>query len=77
MHCLAFNVTGLVNCDDPYPCRDGRTCAASQLTIWQLALFSCWLITAGNPSLYYLEQDSCLYQFSLRLNLNARFARRC
>jgi len=71
MHCLASNVTGLVNCDDPYPYVDGRTSAASQLNFGSLRFSQLAYSPPPDPSLYYLEADKAeLYQFSLRLNLN-------
>jgi len=71
MHCLASNVTGLVNCDDPYPYIDGRTSAASQLSFGSLHFSQLAYSPPPDPSLYYLEADKAeLYQFSLRLNLN-------
>jgi len=72
MHCLASNVTGTVECEDPYMYQDGRSGAeAGTLDFGALHFSQLSYSPPPDPSLYYLAADRAeLYQFSLRLNLN-------
>ena len=72
MHCLASNVTGTVECEDPYVYQDGRSGAeAGTLDFGALRFSQLSYSPPPDPSLYYLAAERAeLYQFSLRLNLN-------
>jgi len=72
MHCLASNVTGTVECEDPYVYQDGRSGAeAGTLDFGALGFSQLSYSPPPDPSLYYLAAEQAeLYQFSLRLNLN-------
>ncbi|HPS32653.1 MAG TPA: hypothetical protein PKW57_04055 [Anaerolineaceae bacterium] len=71
-HCLASNVTGTVECEDPYPYQDARGGAeAGTLDFDALHFSQLSYSPPPDPSLYYLAAEQAeLYQFSLRLNLN-------
>lgn len=69
-HCLASNVTGGLECADPYLYQDVRNAAESQG--FSTKAFSRLAYSPPpDPSIYFLEpQEAALYQFSLRLSLN-------
>jgi len=71
-HCLASNVTGTVECEDPYIYQDARSGAeAGTLDFDALRFSQLSYSPPPDPSLYYLAAERAeLYQFSLRLNLN-------
>lgn len=69
-HCVASNVSGEIECQDPYLFHDGRAGVPaadfSQLKFDRLAYSP-----PPDPSIYYLDgARKELYQFSLQLNLN-------
>ena len=69
-HCVASNVSGEIECQDPYLFHDGRAGVPaadfSQLKFDRLAYSP-----PPDPSIYYLDGSRKeLYQFSLQLNLN-------
>lgn len=69
-HCLASNVTGAVDCIDPYLFTDNRE-AAELVDFSKLAFSQLAYSPPPDPSIFFLEPVSAeLYQFSLRLNLN-------
>ncbi|MFZ3151731.1 MAG: hypothetical protein WA116_08625 [Anaerolineaceae bacterium] len=71
-HCLASNVTGTVECQDPYPYQDTREGAeAGSVNFESLGFGHVSYSPPPDPSVYFLAPNSAeLYQFSLRLNLN-------
>lgn len=71
-HCLASNVTGTVECEDPYVYQDARSGAEAGTLDFDALRFSQLAYSPPpDPSLYYLAAEKAeLYQFSLRLNLN-------
>ncbi|MFZ3069684.1 MAG: cell envelope integrity protein TolA [Anaerolineaceae bacterium] len=71
-HCLASNVSGTVECEDPYIYQDGRPgAAAADVDFDSLNFGKLSYSPPPDPSLYYLAPSQAeLYQFSLRLNLN-------
>lgn len=71
-HCLASNVTGTVECQDPYPYQDTRASAqAGVVNFESLGFGRVSYSPPPDPSVYFLAPNTAgLYQFSLRLNLN-------
>ena len=71
-HCLASNVTGTVECADPYVYQDARGgMDGGALDFGALRFSQLSYSPPPDPSLYYLAAERAeLYQFSLRLNLN-------
>lgn len=69
-HCLASNVTGELECQDPYLFQDGRQ-GVPALDFTDLRFSRLSYSPPPDPSIYFLEPTKAeLYQFSLRLNLN-------
>ena len=69
-HCLASNVTGSLECADPYLYQDVRNAAETQ-DFSTKAFSQLAYSPPPDPSIYFLEpQEAGLYQFSLRLSLN-------
>ncbi len=69
-HCLASQISGAINCEDPYPYQDvlggGVGVDFESLKFSQVSYSP-----PPDPSIYFLAPDAAeLYQFSLRLNLN-------
>ena len=69
-HCLASQISGNVNCDDPYPYQDVDG-GESGVDFTGLKYNQMAYSPPPDPSIYFLDPNGAeLYQFSLRLNLN-------
>jgi len=69
-HCLASQINGSVNCEDPYPYQDVLG-GGAQVDFESLIFSQVSYSPPPDPSIYFLAPDAAeLYQFSLRLNLN-------
>jgi hypothetical protein len=69
-HCLASQISGSINCEDPYPYQNVLGGGAG-VDFESLKFSQVSYSPPPDPSIYFLAPDAAeLYQFSLRLNLN-------